>query len=123
LFHSIEKNGWGNRADRIFALVRGIPLLTAHIDLYNLKGQAINLESWASFDAQKRRAFSVSAPWAAGPPGEDASMSMLERRIGTCSAAIRGPNHCRAICVCGGWLLASKIEPPRELALGMEGRV
>ena len=37
LFHSIEKNGWGSRADRIFALVRGIPLLTAHIDLFNLK--------------------------------------------------------------------------------------
>jgi hypothetical protein len=68
LFHSIEKNGWGNRADRIFALARGIPLLTAHIDLFNLKGRAINLESWASFDAQKRHAFSeVSAPLGGRP--------------------------------------------------------
>jgi hypothetical protein len=68
LFHSIEKNGWGSRADRIFALARGIPLLTAHIDLFNLKGRAINLESWASFDAQKRHAFSeVSAPLGGRP--------------------------------------------------------
>src|SRR4030095_9987017 len=68
LFHSIEKNGWGSRADRIFALARGIPLLTAHIDLFNLKGRAINLESWASFDAQKRHAFSeISAPLGGRP--------------------------------------------------------
>jgi len=68
LFHSIEKNGWGSRADRIFALARGIPLLTAHVDLYNLKGRAINLHSWASFDTQKRHAFSeVSAPLGGRP--------------------------------------------------------
>ena len=67
-FHSIEKNGWGSRADRLFALARGIPLLTAHLDLYNLKGRAINLESWASFDAQKRHAFGeVSAPLGGRP--------------------------------------------------------
>lgn len=68
LFHSIEKNGWGSRADRLFSIVRGIPLLTAHIDLFNLKQRAINLESWASFDAQKRHAFSeISAPLGGRP--------------------------------------------------------
>lgn len=63
LFHPVEKNGWGKKADRIFSIVRGIPSLTARVDLFNLKGEAINLESRARFDAQKRRAFSeVSAP-------------------------------------------------------------
>ena len=68
LFHPIENNGWGSKADRIFSIAQGIPTLTAHMDLYNLKGRAINLESWARFDAQKRRAFSeISAPLGGRP--------------------------------------------------------
>ncbi|HEU0005328.1 MAG TPA: hypothetical protein VFS12_04990 [Terriglobia bacterium] len=68
LFHPVEKNGWGKKLDRIFSLVRGIPSLTASLDLYNLKGQAINLESRARFDAQKRRALSeISAPLGGRP--------------------------------------------------------
>ena len=69
LFHPIEKNGWGKKSDRIFSILRGIPSLTVGMDLFNLKGQAINLESRVRFDAQKRRAFSeISAPIGGRPP-------------------------------------------------------
>jgi Tetratricopeptide repeat len=68
LFYPIEKNGLGKKSDRIFSVVRGIPSLTARFDLFNLKGQAINLESRVRFDAQKRRAFSeISAPLGGRP--------------------------------------------------------
>jgi len=68
LFYPIEKNGWGKKSDKIFSVLRGIPSLTARIDLFNLKGRAINFESWARFDAQKRRAFSeISAPLGGWP--------------------------------------------------------
>jgi Tetratricopeptide repeat len=68
LFHPVEKNGWGKKSDRILSVVRGIPALTARIDLFNLKGQAINFESRARFDAQKRGAFSeISAPLGGRP--------------------------------------------------------
>jgi len=68
LFHPVEKNGWGKKSDRIFSIMRGIPSLTARLDLFNLKGQAINFESRARFDAQKRRAFGeISAPLGGRP--------------------------------------------------------
>jgi tetratricopeptide (TPR) repeat protein len=63
LFHPIENNGWGKTADRLFSIAQGIPTLTAYLDLFYLKAQAINLESRVRFDAQKRRAFTeISAP-------------------------------------------------------------
>lgn len=57
MFHPVERNGWGSKAERIFQVVRGIPSLTVRADLFNLRQQAINWESRIRFDPQKRRAF------------------------------------------------------------------
>jgi hypothetical protein len=52
-----ERNGWGSSLlDGTLSLLRGLPYGTIYPSYYNLRGDAINLDSLARWDSQKRRA-------------------------------------------------------------------
>jgi hypothetical protein len=59
-----ERNGWGSSLlDGAISLLRGLPYQTVYPSYYNLRGDAINLDSLARWDSQKRRlAASVEFP-------------------------------------------------------------
>jgi hypothetical protein len=59
-----ERNGWGSSLlDGTISLLRGLPYETIYPSYYNLRGDAINLDSLARWDSQKRRlAASVEFP-------------------------------------------------------------
>ena len=59
-----ERNGWGSSLlDGTISLLRGLPYGTIYPSYYNLRGDAINLDSLARWDSQKRRvAASVEFP-------------------------------------------------------------
>jgi hypothetical protein len=59
-----ERNGWGSSLlDGTICLLRGLPYETIYPSYYNLRGDAINLDSLARWDSQKRRvAASVEFP-------------------------------------------------------------
>ena len=59
-----ERNGWGSSLlDGTISLLRGLPYATIYPSYYNLRGDAINLDSLARWDSQKRRvAASVEFP-------------------------------------------------------------
>jgi hypothetical protein len=59
-----ERNGWGSSLlDGTISLLRGLPYETIYPSYYNLRGAAINLDSLARWDSQKRRlAASVEFP-------------------------------------------------------------
>jgi hypothetical protein len=59
-----ERNGWGSSLlDGAISLLRGLPYETIYPSYYNLRGDAINLDSLARWDSQKRRvAASVEFP-------------------------------------------------------------
>ena len=51
-----ERNGWGSSVlDGTISLLRGLPYETIYPSYYNLRGEAINLDSLARWDSQKRR--------------------------------------------------------------------
>jgi tetratricopeptide (TPR) repeat protein len=59
-----ERNGWGSSfLDGSISLLRGLPYQTIYPSYYSLRGDAINLDSLARWDSQKRRvAASVEFP-------------------------------------------------------------
>jgi tetratricopeptide (TPR) repeat protein len=59
-----ERNGWGlSLLDGAISLLRGLPYETLYPSYYNLRGDAISLDSLARWDSQKRRvAASVEFP-------------------------------------------------------------
>ncbi|MEW5977451.1 MAG: tetratricopeptide repeat protein [Acidobacteriota bacterium] len=69
IFSSVERNGLGNGSwDRVFSVLKGVPYLTAHLDLFNLRRAALNSRSFLRWDAQKRRLYSsFSGPWRNNP--------------------------------------------------------
>lgn len=68
-FRNQERNGWGNSTwEVLFLVFRGLPFQTVYPEFFNLKHEAINIESLFRWDAEKRRAFAVvSAPLAHNP--------------------------------------------------------
>src|SRR5690349_2463406 len=55
-----ERNLWGDsKAERIVSLFSGLPYATVYPELYNLGHDAVNLTSFARWDAQKRRLFAA----------------------------------------------------------------
>ncbi len=55
--HLNERNGWGSSfLDGAISLLRGLPYETVFPSDYNLRGEAVNLDSLLRWDAQKRRA-------------------------------------------------------------------
>ena len=59
-----ERNGWGpSLLDGMVSLLRGLPYETAYPSYYNVNGDAVNIDSLARWDAEKRRlAVSVTFP-------------------------------------------------------------
>ena len=52
-----ERNGWGSSLpDGAISLLRGLPYDTVYPSYYNVRGDAINFDSLARWDSQKRRA-------------------------------------------------------------------
>ena len=68
-FRNQERNGWGNSTwEALFLVFRGLPFQTVYPEFFNLKHEAINIESLFRWDAEKRRVFAVvSAPLAHNP--------------------------------------------------------
>jgi len=60
-----ERDGWGHGAEEILLhLFRGLPAQTVTPEYFNLRGEAVNIESRFRWDAQKRRAqASISGPF------------------------------------------------------------
>jgi tetratricopeptide (TPR) repeat protein len=65
VFRARELNGMGDGAwERLFLFFRGIPFQQVEPEFSNWRGQAINFESLARWDAQKRRVVAqLSGPW------------------------------------------------------------
>lgn len=66
VFHdNQERNGFGrNKVEALFLIFRGLPVQTLHLELFNLKHQAINFLSLYRWDAEKRRVSAqLSAPF------------------------------------------------------------
>jgi tetratricopeptide (TPR) repeat protein len=68
-FRNQERNGWGNSTwEALFLVFRGLPFQTVYPEFFNLKHEAINIESLFRWDAEKRRVFAVvAAPLAHNP--------------------------------------------------------
>jgi tetratricopeptide (TPR) repeat protein len=66
IFRGRERNGWGNgKWEGLLSLFRGLPFQTIHPEFFNIKGRAINLESFIRWDSQKRRLrTNLSGPFA-----------------------------------------------------------
>jgi len=64
VFHSIERNGWGNTPlEGIVSLMRGAPYQTIYPEFFNLRKSAWNWLSLLRVDSQKRRiSSSLSGP-------------------------------------------------------------
>ena len=57
-FRNQERNGLGStKGEALFLLLRGLPFLSVNAEYYNLRHEAINLESLFRWDPQKRRVF------------------------------------------------------------------
>ena len=51
-----ERNGWGSSPlDGMVSLLRGLPYETVYPSYYNVNGDAVNVDSMARWDSQKRR--------------------------------------------------------------------
>jgi hypothetical protein len=69
-FRNAERAGTGGTwASRALGLAKGIPYQTVHVDLFNLRGSAVNSVSQLRWDARKRR-YSTSLT---GPVGDTAA--------------------------------------------------
>lgn len=64
VLHSFEEDGWGaNKWTAALSIARGLPYETVYPEYRNAHGAAINFDSIARWDSQKRRLFaSVSMP-------------------------------------------------------------
>jgi len=69
LFRNRERDGWGRtKWEKLFLLFRGLPFLSIHPEVYNLRRQAINFVSMYRGDAEKRRLLAqLSGPFKANP--------------------------------------------------------
>jgi tetratricopeptide (TPR) repeat protein len=69
VFHSKERNGWGNnKIEGLLTTFRGLPAQTVYLEFYNLEQSALNFGSALRWDAQKRRIVtSFSGPLGANP--------------------------------------------------------
>jgi tetratricopeptide (TPR) repeat protein len=64
-FHAVERNGFGAPLQALVSTFSGLPYETIYPSYFNLRREAMNIQSLLRWDAQKRRAWiSVSAPLA-----------------------------------------------------------
>ncbi len=70
LFNSVERDSLGGSLpSKLLSQFREIPYQTIHLDTFDIRGSASNLESFYRWDAQKRRAFASFSSPLEGDPG------------------------------------------------------
>ena len=69
VFRARERNGWGNTGwEGLLSLSRGLPFQTVHLDFFNIRRRAINVESLMRWDQEKRRLrTNLSGPFSGDP--------------------------------------------------------
>jgi hypothetical protein len=69
VFNNKERNGFGhNKKEALFLTFRGLPFQTLHLEVFNLRHEAMNLVSLYRWDAEKRRVLAqFSAPFLRNP--------------------------------------------------------
>jgi Flp pilus assembly protein TadD len=69
VFNNTERNGFGhNKKEALFLSFRGLPFQMLHLEVFNLRHEAMNLISFYRWDAEKRRVLAqFSAPFLRNP--------------------------------------------------------
>jgi Tetratricopeptide repeat len=69
VFNNKEQNGFGqNKKEALFLTFRELPFQTLHLEVFNLRHEAMNLVSFYRWDAEKRRVLAqFSAPFLRNP--------------------------------------------------------